>query len=110
MDDYQTDDVIVFAGFIDDDYLRSNIYLYRYAIGLTENVAFWEDANGLDMGRRNFLMDFYGIDAGSIDSKEYMEMIKSDEFKEMGVYPDNNSIKKISNMIVVKLSDTPPEY
>lgn len=99
---------IIFAGFPNDRAARNNIKTYQYAIGLSSNVAYWNDWNGISTDRRNYLYNFCGIEAGMFSREEYDDIVQSNEFKEMPIWPEEGSVKMIQDMAVVKLSENPP--
>ena len=98
---------IVIAGYISDDVLRDSNPLYRYAISLPENVAFWEDTNGVTYNRRNYFLNYFGIDAQIVSEELYYYVIYSDWFKEMSVWPNANSVIFKDGLVVVKLTEDP---
>ena len=98
---------IVIAGYISDDVLRDSNPLYRYAISLPENVAFWEDTNGVTYNRRNYFLNYFGIDAQIVSEELYYYVIYSDWFKEMNVWPNANSVIFKDGLVVVKLTEDP---
>lgn len=53
-------------------------------------------------------MNYFGIDGGYFTDDEYISIINSDEFKDMSVWPYDNSIKMIQGNAVVKFTDAPP--
>lgn len=114
MPEYSSDDTIVFAGFIDDTELRNSISAYKFAYGQYENLVFWEDAGtGLRQSRNNYLLNYFGFSGGYISGTmhgAYNEAVTSSEFKEMGIFPAQNSIMKFGDLIIVKLSDNPPLF
>ena len=114
MPEYSTEDTIVFAGFIDDTELRNSISAYKFAYGQYDNLAFWTDAGtGLRQSRNNYLLNYFGFNGGFIKGTmhgEYNEAVSSKEFKEMGIFPAQDSIKKFGDMIIVKLSEDPPLF
>ncbi|MBQ9685804.1 MAG: glucosyltransferase domain-containing protein [Oscillospiraceae bacterium] len=104
---YQTDEVVAFAGFPDDSYLRKNVGAYRYAYGQYENFAFWDGMMGLQICRNNYLTHYLGIDGGHIYGKLYNDAVASDEFREMNVWPGENSVKRFDGLIIIKFSENP---
>lgn len=108
--EYETGDTIAFAGFIDEQPFRHSMAVYRYAIGMPWNVAFWPDGNGLQFCRYYLLKNYFGIESGLVDDALYNEVVNSEEFLQMGVYPAENSIREINGTIFVKLSETPPQF
>lgn len=114
MPEYSSEDTIVFAGFIDDEELRSSIPAYKFAYGKYENPVFWVDAgSGLKQNRNNYLLNYFGFEGGEIRGLmhgAYNEAVQSDRFAEMEIYPGADSIEKFDNMIIVKLSEEPPLF
>ncbi len=109
MPEYNEESRIIFAGFVDDSPVRNAYYqLYLYAIGLPNNVVWWQDMNGIRITRPYLLINF-GIDAGNVSTDEYRSIVKSDAFASMGIYPEENSIAVINGIITVKLSSNPPQ-
>lgn len=101
---------IMFAGFPNDNIPREQIKIYEYAIPLYSNVVYWEDMIGIKKCRQAYLLNYCGIDGGTFSDSEYLEIINSDTFKSMPLWPAKNSTQMIHQIVVVKLSDTPPGY
>ena len=110
MEDYTPDDVIAFAGFPDDDLLRASVPAYRQAYGQYDSFVFWDGMMGLQYCRRNYLLNYFGIDAGHIYGHLYNDAVHSDEFREMPVWPAQDSVKRINSLVIVKFSDDPPIF
>lgn len=109
LDEYSPGKPIVFAGFTNEDVLRSNVQTYKYALWLTDNVVYWLDLHGARNARYHYLLNYFGIDGGYFSEDEYREIIYQEEFQHMNIWPKDNSIKEINGKIVVKLSDNPPQ-
>lgn len=102
--DYKMNETrIVFVGYPEDSVIRSNLELYRYAIGLTNNVAYWSGWTGTSTCRQNYLLNYYGIEAGHFSSDEYAAIIKSEEYIDMPIWPSEGSVRMINDMAVVRL-------
>ena len=99
---------ILFAGFPNDHTSRSKLGIYQYAIGLTNNVAYWDGWNGVSNSRYHYLLDYYGIDAGFFSQDEYLKIIESVEFDSMPIWPRSGSVKMLKDIVVVKLTEIPP--
>lgn len=106
MPEYELGDKFLFAGFIDDSELRNNFDMYKYAINLPEHTVVWDGYYGIISWPR-YIMYNYGIKM-EFSQDDYMSAIHSEQFEKMGVYPAENSIAEINDVIVVKLSDNPP--
>lgn len=96
---------IVFAGSPSDDYIRSRLPLYRYS--LVDSPVFYNNMQGMVTQRYNYLLNYFGINAGNFSHNAYKAIVTGNEFLEMPVWPSKGSIKMIDGMAVVKLSDTP---
>lgn len=108
LDGYVKDETpIVFGGFPDDKQLRDELPLYNYTIELYPNVIFWQDMSGVINNRYNYLLNCFGINAGNITEQEYYDLMTSEEYKEMGIWPSKNSVKIINGIVVVKYTDDP---
>lgn len=114
MPEYSEGDTIVFAGFVDDSELRANVTAYKFAYGQYDNLVYWMDAGtGLRQSRNNYLLNYFGFSGGYIRGTmhgDYNSAVTSPEFMDMGIYPEENSIKKFGNMIIVKLTEQPPLF
>ena len=52
-----------------------------------------------------FYRTYFGIDYCIVDSIEYNKIVESDEVSEMGVFPEQNSITRNGDLIIVKVSE-----
>lgn len=96
---------IIIVGCPDEQELRDNNMIYRYAIGLNKNVAFWDGETTTLYGRKSYFMNMFGIDAKDIELEDYNNITYSEEFKEMESWPSKHSIRIINNCVVVKFSN-----
>lgn len=55
--------------------------------------------------RYEFIKYFIGFDIKTVSLEEKKEIVQTDEFKSMSIYPYNGSINKIGDVIVVKFSE-----
>lgn len=99
---------IVFVGFPNDKVSQERLSIYKYAINLTNNPVYWEDMNGLINCRRQYMLNYCGIDPGTFTPEEYYEIIRGEVFTDMPLWPAEGSVKMINGMVVVRLSETPP--
>ena len=53
------------------------------------------------------MLDTLGIDPGEVDMAQYCEIVESDEFAVMPLYPASGSVARIDGVIVAKLSADP---
>lgn len=111
MPEYDRNDTIAFAGFVDDSYLRENFSTYEHAYGMYSNLTFWIEPLGIRNSRHNYLMNYFGIESGYVFALDYNAAVRSEEFKNMPVYPGVGAIREFpDNLIIVKLSDDPPIF
>lgn len=110
-DDYiLNESKVLFVGYPNDKALRENIKTYKYAYHFDEisNIAFWENTvNGYTYNRQKYVLDYFGIDIKEISFNDYLDAINSNDFKQMPLWPNSAGIKKINNIIVVKLTNNP---
>lgn len=109
---YTSKTKVCFVGSIRSSQLKKDIdfeNMYNMSIGY---ISKWEYTWYGDYGRefrgwkdiytKNLLLDFI-----SCSKQEYNNIIESNEFKKMPLYPNKGSIKIINNIMVVKLTDKP---
>ena len=65
---------------------------------------------GLQICRKAYLLNYFGIDGGHIFGKMYNDAIATDEFREMGVWPEPNSVRRVNGLILVKFSEDPTYF
>ena len=83
--------------------------LYGYTIGELANNTVFHGTYGGQIGTwYNYMRVFYGLDINLCDHDTYYKLVTSDEYKEMEMFPSQNSIKIINGVVVVKLSEEPP--
>lgn len=90
-------------------YHINNPKIFRYA-EQEGGPVFWGDPFGMTASREYFFKDFLGIDPGTLSNQEYHDIIHSEEFEEMPIWPAEGSVKMIDGMAVIKFSDYPPRY
>lgn len=107
--DYSPGEPIAFAGFPDDLYLRHS-RAYALSYGKYDNLVFWEGFPGLQVGRRNYLVHFFGVNGGELPYDKFVAAIETEEFEEMNVFPMSNSVRRIDGLIIVKFAEDFPLY
>lgn len=90
-------------------YHNTNPKIFRYA-EQEGGPVFWADPFGMTASREYYFKDFLGIDPGVLSNQEYHDIIHSEEFEEMPVWPAEGSVKMINGMAVIKFTDYPPRY
>ena len=101
---------LMIVGFPEDktEELQHNVYKLSYRFNGRPNGAFYEDMNGIHNVWHYFLLEFFGMDTASFSDGEYTDIVTSDEFKAMPVWPAAGSDAVIDGFHVVKLTDEPP--
>ena len=74
----------------------------------TKNMVFWDGRAGVLGNWKHYLYDYHGVWIGEVDTDEYYDIIDSEAFKEMPVYPAEGSLEKFDDILVVKLEENPP--
>ena len=90
-------------------YHINNPRVFRYA-EIEGGPVFWNDPFGMTAGREYYFKDFLGIDPGVLTNEEYHDMVHSEEYAGMPLWPQEGSVKMINGMAVLKFSDNPPVY
>lgn len=98
----------LFAGVIDDVNFPKTLDIYNLAVtnSLRSSIfhaTYW----GQEATWRNFMEVFCGVRINFCEDYKYYKIIHSDEFKQMDIFPGENSVKMIQDVIVVKFTDTP---
>jgi len=98
----------LFAGIIDDGNFPKTLDIYNLAVtnSLRSSIfhaTYW----GQEKTWKNFMNVFCGIPIEFCKDYEYYTIINSDEFKEMDIFPGENSVRIINDVMVVKFSDHP---
>lgn len=107
---YDKDMQIIFGGIVGNNNFPRTSNLYGFTIGESaNNVVFHGTYGGQNGTWENYLKVFLGLDVKFCEDEVYREIVTGDVYRnEMDVFPAENSIKIIDNIIVVKLSEEPP--
>ncbi len=102
--------VMITGNLDENDYYNYSIFkefdnLKRLNFGFVANRSlFWEEYTNIKNGWSRFFYEYLGYSVNFVSENEFNQIINSNEFKEMDIYPKKNSIKKINDTIVIKLS------
>ena len=104
---YRTGMNYMFAGVVDDINFPKVLDIYNFALtdslrGSIFHGVYW----GQEATWRNFMNIFTGLNFNQCEDYEYYLIMNSEEFKEMNIFPGDNSVKMINNVMVVKFTDT----
>ncbi len=90
-------------------YHIANPKIFRYA-EQEGGPVFWADPFGMTASREYYFQDFLGVNPGTLTNQEYHDIIHSEEYAQMPVWPAEGSVKMIGGMAVIKFTDYPPSY
>ena len=99
---------IVMGGFPDDKILRNSMDIYQYAENINSNPVFWEDMHGATANRYRYFLDYFGVYSQDFSDEEYLNIVNSDAYARMALWPENGSVDMIDGYAVIKFSDEPP--
>lgn len=57
---------------------------------------------------KHYIYDYHGLWIGEVDNDEYLDIIDSEEFADMPLYPAEGSLQMFDDILVVKLEEDPP--
>jgi len=107
-EEYVKDMPVMFAGAINREEHPRSSAIYIMGDGFISNMdAFWTTYDGANATWTKFLNNNLGLDINWCSDKQYMEILETEEFKDMGVFPNNNSVKVINGIMVVKFTNNP---
>ena len=104
---------VLFAGVVDDINSPKTLDIYNYAINNSLRASIFHGTYyGQEATWRNFMDMFTGVHLNFCEDYQYYNIITSEEFEKMEIFPGKNSIKIIDNIIVVKFTENPelPPY
>lgn len=100
---------IVFGGIVGNNNFPRTSKLYDFTVGSIVNNTVFHGTYGGQIGTWvNFIKIFFGLDVIPVDENIYYNIINSDEYKKMEIFPSPNSIRIQDGIITIKLSDEPP--
>ena len=109
-EEYTPDKPIMIAGIIEENnklFLPTH-NLEKYTLGdIFDYPIFHGSYSGMEGTWTKFINTFMGINTQFCNSPSYNDIVDSIYFKEMNVFPEENSVKMIYGVMVVKLSDDP---
>lgn len=109
LDGYNKDMPVALAGIIDTENAPRTSNLYDFSLGFgANNAVFHGTYSGQIWTWKRFLEIFFGISYPIPSDIGYSNVVNSEEFKEMGIFPAEDSVKIIQDIVVVKLKENPP--
>ncbi len=100
---------VCLAGRIQNDELIKNSKVYSMNIGyIGDWNSLWNDYNGCVNCWKRLFIRYFGYKINVCSKKEYMNIIHSEQFRNMKTYQTEPSTEIINNIIVIKLDNNPP--
>lgn len=92
---------VVILGKFSDDLITNNDEKFKDTLQIVGISSTYQLISSYD--KLKFLEYYIGVDFEFANSDEIRKILKTEEFQEMNIYPYDNSIKMINNIIVVNL-------
>lgn len=105
--DYATGGRVLIAGLPDESEAQAFNFLYDKS-AYTKNMVFWDGTSGVLGNWKHYIYDYHGLWIGEVSTDEYYEIIDSETFAAMPVYPAEGSLQLFDDILVVKLEEDPP--
>ncbi len=106
MEGYYTGMPVMISGIIEDgNYQRDDSY-QTYTVGGVSNIMIFHGGRMISQeGWRRFLILYLGMPMNFVGDETYLAITETEEFENMGVYPDTTSVQIIDGVMVVKLQE-----
>lgn len=105
--DYTEGTRVLIAGLPDESKAQEFNFLFDKS-AYTKNMVFWDGTSGVLGNWKHYIYDYHGLWIGEVSTDEYYEILDSEDFSEMPVYPAEGSLQKFDDILVVKLEEDPP--
>ena len=105
---YTADSKLLMAGFPDESRVQDTNALYWYS-QYQRSPIFWGGTHGILDCWPTYLYDYHGIETHGVTLEEYENIVGSEEFAAMPVWPQEGSIAAFGDTFVVKLQQDPPQ-
>ena len=107
---YSPEKPLMFAGILNDNnrqFLPAH-KLNDYTLGaMFTNPVFHGSYSGMEGTWTKYINTFMGLNVQFCNNTSYNDVVNSQAFKEMNIFPEENSVKEIYGVMVVKLSNDP---
>lgn len=105
--DYTPDTRVLIAGLPDESEAQKFNFLFDKS-AYTKNMVFWDGTSGVLGNWKHYIYDYHGLWIGEVSTDEYYDILDSEAFAEMPVYPAEGSLQLFGDILVVKLEENPP--
>lgn len=107
-ENYTADTRVLIAGLPDESQSQKFNFL-RDLNCYNKEFVFWSSASSGVLGNwKHYIYDYHGLWIGEVAEDEYFEIIDSEEFADMPLYPADGSLQMFDDILVVKLEEDPP--
>ena len=104
---YDSDKRVLIAGLPDESEAQKFNFLFDKS-AYTKNMVFWDGTAGVLGNWKHYIYDYHGLWIGEVSTDEYYDIIDSEAFEAMPVYPAEGSLQTFGDILVVKLEEDPP--
>lgn len=104
---YTSDSKLLMAGFPDENRVQQSNALFWFS-QYKRSLLFWDGTHGILDCWPTYLYDYHGVDTHGVTLEEYEQIVDSEAFDAMPVYPEEGSIAQFGETFVVKLQEDPP--
>ena len=108
LDGYKSDMQVLISGTVSEDNYPLNSPLRQMSVGqMSEWGMFWKDYYGMKSCWSALFGQYFGWNVTFCSDEDYERITQSQEYQEMGIFPDSDSVKIIDGIVVFKLTDDP---
>ncbi len=108
LDGYKSDMPVLISGTVSEDNYPLNSPLRQMSVGqMSEWGMFWKDYYGMKSCWSALFGQYFGWNVTFCSFEDYERITQSQEYQEMGIFPDSDSVKIIDGIVVFKLTDDP---
>ena len=108
LEGYKSDMPVLIAGTVSEENYPLNSPLREMAVGqMSEWGMFWKDYYGMKSCWSAIFREYFGWNFTFCTDEEYDRITQSQEYQEMGIFPDSDSVEIIDGIVVFKLTDDP---
>ena len=107
-ENYTTETRVLIAGLPDESQSQKFNFLKDLNC-YNKEFVFWPMASSGVLGNwKHYIYDYHGLWIGELTNQEYFDIIDSEDFAAMPVYPADGSLQMFDDILVVKLEEDPP--
>lgn len=108
LEGYKSDMPVLIAGTVSEENYPLNSPLREMSVGqMSEWGMFWKDYYGMKSCWSAIFREYFGWNVTFCTDEEYDRITQSQEYQEMGIFPDSDSVEIIDGIVVFKLTDDP---